>query len=201
MGDVVSQIVSDEPTTLLTPVIYSLRHEEFLDLLFEINNFSKRSLTTDGHQLVFAVKKDTDTTVFWKATVQIACAKVDTATKKVLSYRLLTLSEFLKVFKNFQCQTSAVVESKKQMNLADILENVDLGACSDSLDDCVICFERKPDLTLPCTHSFCTQCIEEWNELHDTCPLCRERLESTNDTWYRISNIFAADSQLIHYFM
>lgn len=38
MGDVVSQILSDEPTTLLTPVIYNLSYEQFLDLLYEINN-------------------------------------------------------------------------------------------------------------------------------------------------------------------
>lgn len=29
-------------------------------------------------------------------------------------------------------------------------------------NECIICFERKQDVTLPCAHSFCTKCIEEW---------------------------------------
>ena len=32
---------------------------------------------------------------------------------------------------------------------------------SSSLDECCICLERKPDVILPCTHSYCLPCIEQ----------------------------------------
>ncbi|XP_044748854.1 RING finger protein 141-like isoform X2 [Coccinella septempunctata] len=49
--------------------------------------------------------------------------------------------------------------------------------------ECTICLERKVELTLPCAHSFCSQCIEEWSSEHHTCPICRDKLESTSDSW------------------
>ncbi|XP_030767281.1 RING finger protein 141-like [Sitophilus oryzae] len=190
MGDVLSQVISDEPSnTLLTSEICNLTYEEFLALLWELNTFAKKCLDSNGHQLVFAVKKHTDDTAFWKATIQIACAKIDCQSRKVVNYRLLSLSEFLKVFKTFQCQVLAAEQSKStnsfsQMNLSTILDNVDLTTFpAETGDECIICFERKQEVTLPCAHSYCTQCIEEWNESHDTCPICREKLESTDDTW------------------
>ena len=53
----------------------------------------------------------------------------------------------------------------------------------NSLDECCICLERKPDVILPCTHSYCLPCIEQWNVDHKTCPVCRETLASTDDSW------------------
>ena len=53
----------------------------------------------------------------------------------------------------------------------------------NSLDECCICLERKPDVILPCTHSYCLPCIEQWNVDHKTCPVCRETLASTDDGW------------------
>ena len=53
----------------------------------------------------------------------------------------------------------------------------------NSLDECCICLERKPDVILPCTHSYCLPCIEQWNVDHKTCPVCRENLSSTDDGW------------------
>jgi hypothetical protein len=54
-------------------------------------------MDNNGRQLVFAVKKGTDSTLLWKGTVRIACVKVDLVTKKIDTYRLLTLNEFLRV--------------------------------------------------------------------------------------------------------
>lgn len=28
--------------------------------------------------------------------------------------------------------------------------------------ECCICLERQPEVSLPCTHSYCVPCIEEW---------------------------------------
>nr|XP_023021945.1 RING finger protein 141-like [Leptinotarsa decemlineata] len=133
--DVFSQILSEDPiNTLLSEEINSLTYEQFLGILGELNLLTKKCLDSDGNQLVFAVKRDSDSTIFWKATVQIACVKIDPVTQKVGTFRLLSLSEFLKVFKTLKCQLVAVEHCER-------------------------------------------------NESHDTCPICREKLESTDDTW------------------
>uniref|UniRef100_A0A090XED5 RING finger protein 141 n=1 Tax=Ixodes ricinus TaxID=34613 RepID=A0A090XED5_IXORI len=51
------------------------------------------------------------------------------------------------------------------------------------LEECCVCMERKPEVTLPCTHSYCLFCIEQWSVSNITCPLCREGFDTTGDTW------------------
>lgn len=77
---------------------------------------SQKCLDTGGQKIIFAVKKGTDKTVLWKGTVRIACVKLDPETKKVHSYRLLSLVEFLRVLKTLQCQLSAVEQSQRLVN-------------------------------------------------------------------------------------
>ncbi|CAL4070105.1 unnamed protein product, partial [Meganyctiphanes norvegica] len=82
------------------------------------------------------------------------------------------------------------------------------GDCGNCLDECVICLERRPDVILPCAHAYCLPCIEQWweysnppsqectsssssaasivyamNVVDKTCPVCRESLKTTDDTW------------------
>ena len=73
--------------------IAGLSHEEFLDYVQDLNEISRYSneatifrdliifvcshfLDANGKQLVFAVKKGTDSTALWKGTVRVACVKV-----------------------------------------------------------------------------------------------------------------------------
>ena len=49
--------------------------------------------------------------------------------------------------------------------------------------------ERKPDVILPCVHSYCLPCIEQWNVNHKTCPVCRETVQSTDDGWVRSDDV------------
>ncbi|KAG5875468.1 hypothetical protein JTB14_016235 [Gonioctena quinquepunctata] len=187
--DSVLQILSeDSVSTLLSEEISKLSYEEFLSLLGELNLLTKKCLDSDGNQLVFAVKRDSDSTIFWKATVQIACVKIDPISQKVGTFRLLTLSEFLKVFKTLKCQVLAAQHSEStsgepDLSLSGILNRVEYESKTETPSECCICLERKQDVILPCTHSYCLPCIEEWNESHDTCPICREKLDSTDDTW------------------
>lgn len=56
-------------------------------------------------------------------------------------------------------------------------------APSSETSECCICLDRKPDIILPCTHVFCTPCIEKWNSEHKSCPICNAKLSSTEDSW------------------
>ena len=77
-----------------------------------MNEISSHFLDSNGKQLVFAVKKGTDTTPLWKGTVRVACCKVDSPSKAVESYRLLTLKQFLAIYKSLQTQTAALREEE-----------------------------------------------------------------------------------------
>jgi len=186
--------------------VSNITYESFLASIVELNEISSHFLDTNGKQLVFAVKKGSDSSFLWKATVRIACVKIDSATKNIDSYRCLTLKQYLRVFNSLKTQSAAVTttlgdqDPKAQVAEASSSEatadapKVDvtdakelLRALADvdpnSLDECCICLERKPDVILPCTHSYCLPCIEQWNVDHKTCPVCRETLASTDDGW------------------
>jgi len=197
--------------------IAGLTYEEFQSCLAKLNALSKLCMDSNGKQLVFAVKKGTDSTLLWKGTVRIACVKLDPVTKKVDTYRLLNLGEFLRVFNTLQCQLAAaqqsshsentlnsssieasasstgntrspVVMDKRLLTASMLLEKVDsatgcYSGTAEKLNECCICLERKPDVMLPCAHSYCMPCIEQWNVNNKTCPICRETLDSTDDTW------------------
>ena len=147
------------------------------------------------------------------------------------SYRLLTLKQFLSVFKSLQTQTAAIKDSPSSpdssepsspvkrdgaaasnsprkprpllisasMFLDDALDSPTLLEGS-SLEECCVCLERKPDVILPCAHSYCLPCIEQWNVNHKTCPVCRETVQSTDDGWVGIiltKNLDSSSLQVI----
>lgn len=50
--------------------------------------------------------------------------------------------------------------------------------------DCYICLEKCSDgessCLLPCNHAFDRACIETWLKDHDSCPVCRTKLDQGN---------------------
>lgn len=82
-------------------------------LLFFLQR-SRNCLDTNGKMTLFALKKGSDQTFLWKATVRIACIKCDPETKKVESYKWIDLRQFLKIFNTFQAHLEAMSSSEEQ---------------------------------------------------------------------------------------
>lgn len=103
----------------------SLTYEEFQKCLSELNELSRKCLDPEGKQLVFAVKRGTDNTILWKATTRIACVKVDPITKKIDSYKLINLKQFLQVFHTMTANLEAIstYEEKQRSNSNSPLTN------------------------------------------------------------------------------
>lgn len=179
--------------------ITSITYEEFLQHLFHINTLSQQCMDADGNQVLFAIKKGTDSTVFWRGTIRIAVIRKNIESSALETSKLLNLSQFLKIVKTLddmikisQDNSPSSSNEKPAITASMLLEvvNVKTGddkalSCSsgDSNDSCVICFENKPDIVLPCMHSFCHKCIDSWNVNNKTCPICREEMLDSNDKW------------------
>ena len=43
--------------------------------------------------------------------------------------------------------------------------------------------ERTAEVSLHCTHSYCSACIRQWSSAHTECPLCRGDIGSEDDEW------------------
>ena len=62
---------------------------------------------------------------------------------------------------------SLAVMDKRLLTASMLLEKVDnatgcYSGTAEKLIECCICLERKPDVMLPCAHSYCMPCIEQW---------------------------------------
>lgn len=63
---------------------------------------------------IFAVKKGSDASFLWKATVRIACVKCDPTTNRIDSYKMLNVKQFLTVFNTFQAHLQVMVSCEEQ---------------------------------------------------------------------------------------
>ncbi len=181
-----------------------ISYDEFLDYIRQLNEISSRYLDENGKQLVFAVKKGTDSTILWRATVRIACVKLDAATKKIESCRTLSLNQFIGIYNKLRHQADAVVSSDAccssasgssatpLQQLDDVYGEIEQAAGEDQVrtgkknlnsEECCICLERTPELILPCAHSYCIPCIEQWSVNNKTCPVCRETVDDIDEGW------------------
>ncbi len=204
----------------LTSRLTVISYEEFLENIRQLNEISSRYLDENGKQLVFAVKKGTDSTILWRATVRIACVKLDAATKKIESCRTLSLKQFIVVYNKLRHQADAVVSTDPaccggaaaataataataaaegggaaatQLSI-NVYEEIEEEVAKDGgskgkksggsgAEECCICLERVPELILPCAHSYCLPCIEQWSVNNKTCPVCRETVDDIDEGW------------------
>lgn len=158
---------------------------------------SRKCIDRDGNQMVFAVHKGSYVQWLWKATIKIACVSINPESRKISHIKMINLKQFLHVFKTMVTNLEAMSASEEHQRSANsspnlhpaaILHQLDTDARfnfdSDSDSDCIICMERKPEVILSCLHTFCTLCIEQWNETGSkSCPVCSQELLDTSDSW------------------
>lgn len=146
--------------------------------------------------MVFAIHKSTYIQWLWKATVKIACVSINPETRKISQIKLINLKQFLHVFNTMVINIEAMSASEDHQRSANSSPNLHPTAILSQLDDpkfnfdssdddcCIICMERKPEVILSCLHSYCSLCIEQWNETgKKSCPVCSQELKDTSDSW------------------
>ncbi|CAG0883402.1 unnamed protein product [Cyprideis torosa] len=186
--------------------LITLTYKEFLRQVDHLNSISQSYLPLgSGQQLIFVVRNDIGgESIFWKATVKVYCCTYDEGCKTLISTRVLSFKQFQKVYDNLVAQvnstTRGIIPTPPSSPSAasagegagatcagteEDPEDLKWSKVTDtSLDeDCCICLERKPEVSLPCAHCFCAPCIEQWNIIQGSCPVCRERVTNPADMW------------------
>ncbi|CRK90551.1 CLUMA_CG004255, isoform A [Clunio marinus] len=174
----------------------NLTYEQFQECLAELNDLSRKCIDKDGNQLVFAVNKDSYVQWIWKATIKISCVSINPDSRKISQIKIMNLKQFLHVFNTMVVNIEAITASEERQKSASsspiypttLLNQLDndpkFNFDSATDDDCIICMERKPEVILSCLHTFCTLCIEQWNETgKKSCPICSQELKDTKDSW------------------
>ncbi|KAK6191024.1 hypothetical protein SNE40_002774 [Patella caerulea] len=166
----------------------NLNHEDFKNSIKELNAITQSFTDHRGKQLHFSIKKRTDDSIWWKGLARVRCVKLNSMTKRVESSRLLNLKQYITMYKEITDQVSSLSCTQPTLESNDItasciFEGVKDGEITNADVECCICMERKSEIILPCSHEFCETCIDSWNVSHNTCPLCRSKVESTDDTW------------------
>lgn len=169
--------------------------------MLNLFDFSSRNcIDRDGYQMVFVIHQSSSSIQWlWKATVKIAIVTVHTETRHIKKIKMINLKQFLHLFKTMTMNIeamSASEEHQKSTNSSPAGNIIPRNLMNDSRfsfsdlstdeddDCCVICMERKPEVILNCLHSFCTLCIEQWNETGSkSCPTCLNDLPNTSDAW------------------
>ncbi|KAF6769996.1 hypothetical protein AHF37_11729 [Paragonimus kellicotti] len=88
--------------------------------------------------------------IFWRLTLEIYCRYTKHA--EVVCTRTMSPKEFL------------ILHSELQRVKQSLDTDLDIRAVTKSPEEqdlCCICFDRVPDIVLPCLHIFCQTCIQQ----------------------------------------
>ncbi|XP_041366238.1 RING finger protein 141-like [Gigantopelta aegis] len=169
----------------------TLSYKQFCDSVTELNEITNTFTDHRGKQLQFHIKKGTDTSVFWKATVRVRCLKINTQNNKVESSRALNLHQYIVMYREIAEQVRCLASSPsplgqtpEDITASTIFEKFDTERVGvNDENECCICMDRKSEIILTCSHEFCEICIDSWNVSHNTCPICRFKVKNSDDTW------------------
>jgi len=81
------------------------------------------------------------------------------------------------------------VPSKEEQHewLAELHSTTSNLSASSTENECCVCMDAAPDVSLPCSHSFCAACVADWNArnagMSGTCPVCRESSGGDGEEW------------------
>ena len=159
----------------------SIEKKEVLTTINKINEITKKNIIMEfiGLYLEFSLDENSFSKKIIKVDVKNYNSKLQKPEEKKKVVRL-TISEFMNYYNALTNSLSNFYENRllKKYTILNETERERLG--SEDAYLCPICDENKIDISLPCSHFFCENCLKEWMKKSNTCPLCRLKLEYSN---------------------
>lgn len=180
----------------------ALSYEQLIEMVFQANAFC--GFIAGKGTYTFSLPKSRPTNIFWRLTLKVYCR--DVTSNGSVRMRAISPKHFLLLYTELQKMKQSW-ESVK----ASTTQSSNSSSTSEQ-DLCCICFDRVPDIVLPCLHLFCQTCIQQWNgsayrlpvnrlsgsytasddhsspssaslENRSLCPICRTSFLDTTNAW------------------
>ena len=153
--------------------------EDVESKITKINELTKNCTILEfiGIYLEFSIKEEN---VFSKKIIKVKAKKFNVNLQKVNDDHKtfhLTLEDFYNYYNALMNSLNIIVRKKIGERMSTLTEEEIETFGSDESSLCPICEENKVDISLPCSHFFCENCIKSWVIKSETCPLCRLKLE------------------------
>uniref|UniRef100_A0A0N5BKH2 RING-type domain-containing protein n=1 Tax=Strongyloides papillosus TaxID=174720 RepID=A0A0N5BKH2_STREA len=166
--------------------------DQLKSMIEELNDKCQFIVDSNSNYLLFYIQKGHRNCILWKLTTRILVLKINLQTHKPIAHRILSFRQFVRIYNSIMFTVDISGNSITQDGcisayMKDCMWRSEIGSGTTNEDgECLICFDRVPDVVLPCSHAFCEICVEKIKETDKNyCPLCREELkkDTNEDLW------------------
>uniref|UniRef100_A0A0A1WM57 RING-type E3 ubiquitin transferase n=1 Tax=Zeugodacus cucurbitae TaxID=28588 RepID=A0A0A1WM57_ZEUCU len=99
----------------------------------------------------------------------------------VISFLQVTVSLIINAYESWKDHRRKTLENMNSSSRRLVSAESNANPEKSDAPQCILCLEPRINTTLaPCGHLFCWNCILDWLDERDECPLCREKLKKSN---------------------
>jgi len=163
-----------------------IKRDDVKKNIFQINQITKTLLFMKKMEIYLIFELDDDTLSKRNSRKIIKVTIYDYNNKKCFVEKRekpisITIEEFYQYF-NILMNSRFIFLTEQMQNSIKKKSNANSEDDDDDPDLCPICNASKVDISLPCSHFFCGNCIKTWLVKSESCPLCRYKLQVNKKT-------------------
>ena len=158
-----------------------IKREEVMKNIFQINELTKTILFMKKLKLYLIFELDDDGLMKRKSRKIIKVIIYDynddtCTTQKRKNSISMTIEDFYNYYNILMNSRSLLLAEKMNENMRALSKSTIEHYGEDESGICPICSENKVNISLPCSHFFCENCLRTWVVKSESCPLCRSKL-------------------------
>lgn len=157
-----------------------ISREEVQKNIKEINQVTKMIVFMNKFKL--HLRFELDDSPIQKITKKIIKVQVSDYNEKTCFVKirksplLITIDDFYKYYNLLMNFRSVFLNQQIEEKMNNLSKSQISKLGSDESGICPICCENNVNMSLPCSHFFCNECIKSWLIKSESCPLCRYKL-------------------------
>ena len=159
-----------------------IKREDIVKAIEQINEitFSSLFIRKTSVYLVFELDDQSFFQRLSKKLIKVTISDFDNLQKKTIKRPnplTIKIETFYNYYNLLMNSKSIFYESTIKERLSNLNQSDLMNFGEDDSGLCPLCNENMVNLSLPCSHFFCEQCIKTWIIKSDTCPLCRYKIQ------------------------